>query len=103
MKQDQFNDFKKIMSLSEKMLENARQQRWDDVSAIEDERRQLLTDFFSKPVNGQKGMLANSIRAILEKDREIVKLGSEKRDELRGALQKFSRGKDVVQAYSAAV
>lgn len=103
MKQNHFNDFKKIMSLSEKMLENARQQRWENVSAIEDERRQLLTDFFSQPVNAQKGMLANSIRTILEKDREIVKLGSEKREELRGALQKFNRGKDAVQAYSAAV
>ncbi len=103
MKSNQFNDFQRIISLSNQMLENARQQKWDDVSAIEDQRRQLLTEFFSQPVKGQKSALANNIRSILEKDREIVRLGAEKREELRGALQKFNRQKHAVHAYSAAV
>lgn len=103
MKSNQLNDFQRIISLSNQMLENARRQRWDDVSAIEDQRRQLLTEFFSQPVKVQKGALANSIRSILEKDREIVRLGAEKREELRGALQKFNRQKHAVHAYSAAV
>ena len=103
MKSNPINDFQRIISLSNQMLENARQQRWDDLSAIEDQRRQLLTEFFSRPVKGPKSALANSIRSILEKDREIVRLGAEKREELRGALQKFNRQKHAVHAYSAAV
>jgi|GEM_PF-874933 len=103
VKSNQFNEFQRIISLSNQMLENARQQRWDDVSAIEGQRRQLLTEFFSQPVKVQKGILANSIRSILENDREIVRLGAEERDELRGALQKFNRQKHAVHAYSAAV
>lgn len=95
------SDFEKIISISEKMLEHARQERWDEVTHIEQERKELLAQFFSNPMNAQKTELSAGIRKILEKDREIVRLGSAKRDSLRNALQKFNRRKDVVEAYSA--
>ena len=94
-------DFQTIINLSERMLENARKEKWDDVTIIESERKKLLAEFFSKPVRLKNGWLTTGIRSILEKDREIVKLGSRKRDEMRFALQKFSRGKEIVEAYSA--
>lgn len=102
MNEQQPNEFQKIISLSDKMLESARQHNWEDVTEIEMERKALMTEFFSNPLALQKGRLANGIRMILEKDREIVRLGSVKREELRDALAKHQRGKDAVEAYSAA-
>ncbi len=101
MNKTQPNNFSEIISLSEQMLENARLHNWDEVTSIEMERKQLMSDFFSHPMKLQKVRLVDGIRQILEKDREIVRLGSAKREELQTALQKFQRGKDAVEAYSA--
>ena len=95
------DDFQKIISISEKMLEHAREERWDDVTMFEQERKQLLAEFFSKPTNVRSANLSSGIRIILEKDREIVRLGAVKREKLRNALQKFNQRKDAVEAYSA--
>lgn len=101
MSENQSSDFEKIISISEKMLEHARREKWDDVTSFEQERKELMAAYFSKPMNMQKANLSAGIRIILEKDREIVRLGSVKRDNLRNALQKFNQRKDAVEAYSA--
>ncbi|MGR9106096.1 MAG: flagellar protein FliT [Gammaproteobacteria bacterium] len=95
------DDFQKIISISENMLEHARQELWDEVTIFERERKQLLAEFFSKPVNVRNPDLSSGIRMILEKDREIVRLGAAKREKLRNALQKFNQGKEAIEAYSA--
>ncbi|MCI0666525.1 MAG: flagellar protein FliT [Methylococcaceae bacterium] len=102
MNEDKPDDFQTIISISEQMLEHARQERWDDVTICERERKKLLAEFFSKPLNVRKANLSAGIRIILEKDREIVRLGAAKRDKLRKALQKFNQRKDALEAYSAA-
>lgn len=94
-------DFQRIIAISEKMLERAGQDRWDEVTLFEQERKKLLAEFFSKPLNVRNTCLPSGIRFILEKDREIVRLGSAKRDKLRSALQKFNQRKEAVEAYSA--
>ena len=95
------NEFQKIIHLSDKMLQNAQSEEWEAVTSIENERKELLAAFFAKPMKLAKGQLADGIQSILKKDREIVKLGASKREQLRTALQKISRGKDAVHAYSA--
>lgn len=97
------NDIHTIIDLSDKMLQKARQQDWEDVTSIENQRKQLISGFFSKPVHIRNGKIADCIRAILEKDREIVKLGAARRKELRGALHRVNRGKEAVTAYKTAV
>lgn len=101
MNEDYRDGFQKIISISEKMLEHARQELWDDVTIFEGERKKRLAEFFSKPVNIRNANLAAGIRIILEKDREIVRLGAVKRDKLRSALQKFGQRKEVIEAYSS--
>ncbi len=95
------DDFQKIISISERMLEHARQEKWEEVTKLEWERKTLLAEFFSRPLNVRNVNLSSGIRAILEKDREIVRLGAVKREKLRCALQKFNQRKEVVEAYSA--
>jgi triphosphoribosyl-dephospho-CoA synthetase len=95
------DEFQKIILISEKMLEAARQENWDDVTIYERERKKLLAEFFSKSSNLRNTGLSSGIRTILENDREIVRLGAAKREKLRSALQKFNQRKDAVEAYSA--
>lgn len=100
---EQTNDIHKIIDLSEKMLEKARQEHWDEVSEIEIQRKKLIKTFFENPVQVKSGKLVDGIRAILEKDREIVKLGAARRQEVRGALRKLNQGKTAIDVYKAAV
>lgn len=97
---EQSSDIQKILSLSEKMLEKARQEDWEDVTSMETQRRDLIASVFSSPVRVGNGKLADGIRLILEKDREIVKLGAAHRDAVRGALRRINRGKNAVEAYA---
>lgn len=95
------DNFQKIISISERMLENARQEMWEDVTRSEIERKKLLAEFFTNPINVRNPELSHNIRAILQIDREIVRLGAVKREKLRSALQKFNQRKEVIEAYSA--
>ena len=97
---EQASDIKKIIFLSEKMLVEARQEDWENVTKIESQRRELITSFFSQPVHESNGQLADVIRVILEKDREIIKLGAGRREKLRSALRKINRGKTAVESYA---
>ena len=96
-------DIQKIIFLSEKMLSQARQEDWENVTKIESQRRELITSFFSQPVHERNGQLADVIRLILDKDREIIKLGAGRREKLRSALRKINRGKIAVDSYKVAV
>ena len=101
MNETKSGDFQTILSISEKMLECARQEKWEDVTRSEIERKTLLAEFFTKPINIRNPELSHGIRAILQIDREIVRLGAIKREKLRSALQKYNQRKEVVEAYSA--
>lgn len=99
----QATDIKKIIVLSEKMLSQARKEDWENVTKIESQRRELIAAFFSQPVHERNGQLADVIRQILDKDREIIKLGAGRREKLRSALRKINRGKIAVESYKVAV
>lgn len=99
--ENQATDLGKIIELSEIMLESARHKQWDNLTHVESERKRLLSALFSQPISLQTGEIADGIRSILSRDREIMRLAVTKRDDLRGALQKVKQGKDAMQAYAA--
>ena len=100
---EQTTEIQKIIFLSEKMLSQARKEDWENVTQIESQRRELITEFFSQPVHERNGQLTEVIRLILDKDREIIKLGAGRREKLRSALRKINRGKIAVDSYKVAV
>ncbi len=95
-------DFQKIVSISDRMLIKARSEEWDELAEMENERGALMTSFFSKSIApSAKAYVADGIRLILEKDREIMRLGVIKRKALRSSLKKMGQNKSAVRAYAA--
>ncbi len=100
---EQATDIQKIIFLSEKMLSQAHKEDWENVTKIESQRRELVASFFAQPIHERNGQLSDVIRLILDKDREIIRLGAGRRDKLRSALRKINRGKVAVESYKVAV
>ncbi|MEN8259175.1 MAG: flagellar protein FliT [Pseudomonadota bacterium] len=96
-------ELENLLALSGAMLSHARRESWDDLVRFEGERREALTGVFSKPVKGvSQERLAEVIEAILEHDQEVSRLVAKRRDTLRRELEKLTRGKGAVHAYSTA-
>lgn len=96
------NQLDSALSLTEQMISRAQAGEWEEVAALDRERRQILASFFSKPLSGDmKARVAEGIRTILEKDREILRLGVAKRSELKASLSSMGKKKSAVKAYSA--
>lgn len=99
---DKTEDLQQLISLSRIMLEKAREESWDDVFALEEERSELIRLFFLEPVQqGDADAVAAGIQAIMAIDRNIMALGSLKRLDLAQILQTMEQGKKAVKAYTS--
>ena len=99
---DRYAQLVLIEALSEKMLFNARQQQWEEVSKLEAERSALIFSFFEIPPSlDEAERVASFISHVLASDREIITLGSNEKKDLLQSSQKLSRGKEASLAYGA--
>jgi len=99
---DKAKDLQFLITLSQAMLEKAREDSWDDVVNLEAERSGLIELFFLESVQEEYAeMVAGGIRAILAMDIDIMELGTLKKLDIVQILQKMEMGKKVVQAYGS--
>jgi len=90
----------RIIELAESMLENALMQKWETVIELQEIRDPLIYDFFSAECVLDKQLLAENIQSILEIDKQLIEMGQLERNDLNIQLNKMSKGKSVVKAYS---
>ncbi len=89
-----------IVQLSYRMHELAGEGDWDDVVRLEEERRGLIEDCFSKDNPFQDNELAaRRIRRILDLDRGLMAMGADHRVELGETMRKVKRGRNAARAY----
>ena len=99
---DKAKDLQFLITLSQAMLEKAREDSWDDVVNLEAERSGLIELFFLESVQEEYAeMVAGGIRAISAMDIDIMELGTLKKLDIVQILQKMEMGKKVVQAYGS--
>jgi len=99
---DRYAQLDLIEALTEKMLLNARQQRWEIVSKVETERSKLVYAFFETPPALEEAEhVAGFIRNVLVADKEIIALGSNEKKGMLQSSQDISRGKQASLAYKA--
>jgi hypothetical protein len=99
---DKVKDLQCLITLSQAMLEKAREDSWDDVVNLEAERSGLIELFFLESVQEEYAeMVAGGIRAILAMDIDIMELGTLKKLDIVQILQKMEMGKKAVQAYGS--
>jgi len=97
---DKAQDLQQLISLSQTMLEKAREESWDDVFVLEAERSELIRLFFLEPVQ-QTDAVAAGIQSMMAIDRDIMALGTLKRLDLAQTLQAMDQGKKAVKAYTS--
>jgi hypothetical protein len=97
---DKAADLQQLISLSQTILEKARQDLWDEVGILETERSELIELFFSEPIEPKDTEAVGAgIQAILAMDRDTMALGSLTMVNLSETLHKFEQGKKAVKAY----
>jgi len=90
-----------ILSLTIEMYERATRNDWDAVIRLESQRTVLIADYFSSPVSDQEvPAVAGNITKVLEIDKRLIELGDNECHQLRGNLQKISRGKHALKVYT---
>ncbi len=99
---DKAQELQQLISLSRMMLEKAREESWDDVFALEAERSELISLFFSEPIQqAEADAVAVGIQEIMAIDRDIMALGTLKKLDLAQTLQAMNQGKKAVKAYTS--
>ena len=84
------------------MLEKAKADCWDEVIALEQERRLLFSLYFADEVEQADDVVAIQvgIQTILDLDDQLQELGRHKKKYLTQVLQDFGLGKKAIKAYS---
>ena len=90
-----------IIALTEKMKGLAAKGEWEEIPAIELERRALLETFFQHPITEeQSSQVAELIKALMAEDKALVSQGKQASQELLGKLNTFATGRKAKQAYA---
>ena len=90
-----------IEALTAKMQSLANEGEWEEVPAIELERRALLETFFSVPVSAEDAAdVAERIKSLLRQDKLMMGMGTEASANLLGKLNTFATGRKATQAYA---
>lgn len=84
------------------MLDKAQEDSWDEVFALEEKRRELISVFFLEPAQQKiTKVVSDGIQEMIAIDNEIMALGTLKKLGLGHALQKMDQGKKAVKAYTS--
>ncbi len=90
-----------IQALTEKMLQMAERQAWENVSKLEAERTHLITSFFdTKPTVDEAERVANVIVEVLGADKKIIVLSASEQQKMLSNAQKINVGKQAAKAYA---
>ena len=91
--------FQNLLNLSRNMLVSAQQDEWDEVTKLEQERLQLMDDFFSSPNNIDSQNLEEGIQSILDINRSLVEMSSTYQGTLQKEMAKADHAHKATTAY----
>lgn len=96
------HNLQQLITLSDTMLEKAREQAWDELFELEQQRREAMQKFFLHGVAAADArVVAAGIELIMARDRDLMDLAKATRDKLVQTLQKMDQGKKAVKAYTS--
>jgi hypothetical protein len=92
-----------LLALTRAMSAAAQEGRWEELVALEAQRRPLIAQLFvrSQPVTGGPGhdRLAALVHEMQARDRQTADLAEAARCELADILARFGRARHAVEAY----
>lgn len=89
-----------ILSMTEKMGEDARADDWEKVRELEQERQKLIDSCFPLDESIEDPRLAGEqIKSVLELDKQLMALAKTQQQMLSNTLAKLSQGRQATKAY----
>ena len=89
-----------ILEHTRLMLDACKQEQWESLVSMEDDRRKMLEAFFvPKPEQQESEAVASAIRQIQELDEELIKRCTEARQTCLKKLTNIDAGKRASAAY----
>ncbi len=91
-----------IVALSRRMQTLARDEQWDEVTALELQRRSDMEAFFARKVSpDEAGFIAEGIREVMELDRETMVHCAAAREEAGKQAGVVQQGRRAEAAYNS--
>jgi hypothetical protein len=91
----------RLYTLTCDMLQKAQARDWEAVAQMEQERHDLLVDFFATQVaHAEAAEVATAIRNMQEINRQIIEQGECSRQQIAGELRGLATGRKATQAYN---
>lgn len=96
--------YETVAQLAEKMLAAARQERWDELTELEQQRAAVLSELMADAAQGAvpgevAEQVARLIKAILEQDAECTALALAWQNELKALLASMGTERKISRAY----
>ena len=91
----------KIISLSKQMLELCQQQQWDEMVALEHQRKSLIAMVFPIDENDQTETVRDLLEMVLELNQQIEMASRKARDEVQSQLNGMSKQRKATAAYKS--
>ncbi len=88
------------LAMSQRMTELGEAGDWDEVIALEPQRRQLLEQAFATHAPADE-FVTERVRAILDLDKHLMARSVEARDQVAEEIGRAGRGRRATGAYSA--
>ncbi len=97
---DRYNNFLKILKLSETMYECAQNGAWLDLGEAEAKRQALMTEFFDTSISeSEVDWLEPGIQQVLRVDKLIVQISKNELHSITDNMQRLKKGKQGADAY----
>ena len=97
---DQWISWKKILESSDRLLQLAEQKNWSRLSHLQQERDQLIEQFFlTQPHTELLQKIQSDILVICDQDRKIIQMVEENRQQLGAEAQRLQSMKNRIQQY----
>lgn len=104
MKKNKREVWQKILSSSNKMAEVAERNDWELLEQLVEQRKKLLSQFFSEPVAKDRHLELEQIREdiskILVHDKNTSASCQSNKEAMLGSIQKIQKGKSALKMYS---
>lgn len=104
MKKNKREVWQQILSSSSKMAEVAERNDWELLEQLVEQRKKLLSQFFSEPIAKDRHLALEQIREdisqILGNDKRTQRSCQSNKEAMLGSIQKIHKGKSALKMYS---
>ncbi len=86
--------------LTQRMLELAKQDEWEEVKVLEEKQGSLLRDCFESgnPIT-DRAAVARTAQQILDLNQKIIAVSAESKDRIKAGLSQLQKGRTAIRAY----